>query len=171
MNEKGKQNLRGASQNPRQDSRQDERAGGSGSFSAQRVGKLKDVFLKGLLGQEELMDLAQSFAQSLVSARVQVKHHQLRLLLDLAIRVKQSHKGRLDEELSPASRGRLAVMRPRLAYMAARERGLAALQKEIDILLQEKNAFRTGADLDRLYEFFAAVVAFHRYEEASRSGS
>lgn len=133
-------------------------------------GSLLTVFQKGLDAQPELMDIAHSFARELVSGQIQVKHHQLRLLLDLAIRVKQSHKDNLDVALSPSSRGRLAVMRPRLAYMAARERGLAQLQVELDLLLRNKDAFKTGADLDRLYEFVAAVVAYHRYEEANRAG-
>lgn len=133
-------------------------------------GTLLTVFQKGLDAQPELMDLAHGFARELVSGRIQVKHHQLRLLLDLAIRVKQSHKESLDTVLSPASRGRLAVMRPRLAYMAARERGLVPLQIELDLVLKNKDSFKTGSDLDRLYEFVAAVVAYHRYEEANRAG-
>jgi CRISPR type III-A-associated protein Csm2 len=132
-------------------------------------GNLLRAFKKGLEAQPELMDLAQAFAQELVNGRIQVKHHQLRLLLDLAIRVKQSHKETRDQLLSTSSKGRLAVMRPRLAYMAARERGLIALQLELDLLLKDKEAFKTGADLDRLYEFVAAVVAYHRYEESNKS--
>lgn len=131
-------------------------------------GKLLEVFKKGLDAQPELMDLAQSFAQELVNGKIQVKHHQLRLLLDLVIRVKQSHKDRREHALSSTSRGRLAVMRPRLAYMAARERGLVSLQSELDVLVKDKDAFKTGADLDRLYEFVAAVVAYHRYEETNK---
>jgi CRISPR type III-A-associated protein Csm2 len=131
-------------------------------------GKLLEVFRKGLDAQPELMDLAQSFAQELVNGKIQVKHHQLRLLLDLVIRVKQSHKDRRENPLSSTSRGRLAVMRPRLAYMAARERGLVSLQSELDFLLKDKEAFKNGSDLDRLYEFVAAVVAYHRYEETNK---
>lgn len=154
--------------------------GGSGAYKGKpqqssqnnlpTPGELLAVFRKGLDAQPELMDIAHNFARELVAGRIQVKHHQLRLLLDLAIRVKQSHKDNLDQALSPASRGRLAVMRPRLAYMAARERGLVPLQTELDLLLKNKEAFSTGADLDRLYEFVAAVVAYHRYEEANRAG-
>lgn len=131
-------------------------------------GKLLEVFKNGLDAQPELMDLAQAFAQDLVNGKIQVKHHQLRLLLDLVIRVKQSHKDRRENALSSASRGRLAVMRPRLAYMAARERGLFSLQSELDALLKDKEAFKAGSDLDRLYEFVAAVVAYHRYEETNK---
>jgi CRISPR type III-A-associated protein Csm2 len=133
------------------------------------TGNLMTAFKKGLEAQPELMDIAQKFAQDLVNGPIQVKHHQLRLLLDLAIRVKQSHKETKDKPLTSSSKGRLAVMRPRLAYMAARERGLIGLQIELDLLLKDKDAFKTGEDLDRLYEFVAAVVAYHRYEESSRS--
>ncbi|MBX9690318.1 MAG: type III-A CRISPR-associated protein Csm2 [Candidatus Obscuribacterales bacterium] len=132
-------------------------------------GRLLSAFKKGLEAQPELMDLAHEFAEDLVNGRIQVKHHQLRLVLDLAIRVKQSHKEAHDKALSPSSKGRLAVMRPRLAYMAARERGLLPLQEEMDLLLKDKDSFNSGADLDRLYEFVAAVVAYHRYEESNKS--
>ncbi|MBX9724350.1 MAG: type III-A CRISPR-associated protein Csm2 [Candidatus Obscuribacterales bacterium] len=146
-----------------------QKGGSSGAPRSAPSGKLLLAFKKGLEAQPELMDIAQSFAQELVNGRIQVKHHQLRLLLDLAIRVKQSHKETRDQLLSTSSKGRLAVMRPRLAYMAARERGLISLQLELDLLLKDKDAFKIGADLDRLYEFVAAVVAYHRYEESNKS--
>lgn len=132
-------------------------------------GSLHECFKKGISAQSELMDMAQSFAQELVYSRTPVKHHQLRLLLDNAIRLKQSHKESLEQSVSAQSLGRLASIRPRIAYMAARERGLHALQVELDVILKDKELFKTGADIDRLYEFVAAVVAYHRYEEANKN--
>lgn len=136
----------------------------------QPKGKLLTYFKTGLTAQSELMDLAHEFAKELVTGKIPVKHHQLRLLLDIAIRLKQGHKESLDHPISTASLGRLSSMRPRLAYMAGRERGLLSLQIEMDHLLKDKTVFKTGADLDRLYEFVAAVVAYHRYEEANKIG-
>ena len=141
----------------------------SGPPRPSQTGNLHACFKKGLTAQSELMDLAQTFAQDLVYGRTPVKHHQLRLLLDNAIRLKQSHKEGLDHSISPSTMGRLASIRPRIAYMAGRERGLHALQMELDLVLKDKELFKTGADIDRLYEFVAAVVAYHRYEEANRN--
>ncbi|MBX9567475.1 MAG: type III-A CRISPR-associated protein Csm2 [Candidatus Obscuribacterales bacterium] len=141
----------------------------SGAPRPAQSGSLHACFKKGIGAQSELMDLAQVFAQDLVNGRTPVKHHQLRLLLDNAIRLKQSHKEGLEHAVTATTMGRLASIRPRIAYMAARERGLHALQVELDLVLKDKELFKTGADIDRLYEFVAAVVAYHRYEEANRN--
>lgn len=154
---------------PPQKSYQQGKAPGGPPRPTVQSGKLHDCFKLGVAAQTELMDLAQAFAKDLVYGRTPVKHHQLRLLLDNAIRLKQSHKEGLERDIAPATLGRLASIRPRIAYMAARERGLHALQLELDLVLKDKDLFKTGSDIDRFYEFIAAVVAYHRYEEANRN--
>lgn len=153
-----------------QNNRAGQQTGRAPTNTAQvKPGALLGCFKQGVNAQSELMDLAQTFAQELVYGRTPVKHHQLRLLLDNAIRLKQSHKEGMEQSVSSATLGRLASIRPRIAYMAARERGLHNLQVELDLVLKEKELFKTGNDIDRLYEFVAAVVAYHRYEEANKS--
>lgn len=127
-------------------------------------GKLLELFKGGDETKFDLMQLAHEFAGHMGN----VKHHQLRNLLDIAIWVKQSHKEGRDAPLQAQSRGRLASLRPRLAYMAARERGLLALRDELDLILRDTTAFNRGADLDHLYDFVAAVVAYHKFEEVTR---
>lgn len=124
---------------------------------------LTDIFKLGDEGKSALFDRANNLAQN--SLRT-VKHHQLRNLLDIVIWTKQSHQEGKESPLAARSRGRLATLRPRLAYMAAREQKLRDLQKELDSLLKDASAFKNGDDLDRLYEFVAAVVAYHKYQES-----
>lgn len=127
-------------------------------------GKLVELFRAGDESTQDLIQLAHDFA----SQTGHVKHHQLRNLLDLVIWAKQSHHQGKDAVLEAPARGRLACLRPRVAYMAARERGLLSLRDELDLLLKDKEAFTRGADLDRLYSFVAAVVAYHKFEEVTR---
>lgn len=127
-------------------------------------GKLVELFRAGDESAQDLIQLAHDFA----SQTGHVKHHQLRNLLDLVIWAKQSHHQGKDAVLEAPVRGRLACLRPRVAYMAARERGLLSLRDELDLLLKDKEAFTCGADLDRLYSFVAAVVAYHKFEEVTR---
>lgn len=127
-------------------------------------GKLVELFRAGDESTQDLIQLAHDFA----SQTGHVKHHQLRNLLDLVIWAKQSHHDGRDSVLEAPVKGRLACLRPRVAYMAARERGLLSLRDELDLLLKDKEAFTRGADLDRLYSFVAAVVAYHKFEEVTR---
>ncbi|MBY0546605.1 MAG: type III-A CRISPR-associated protein Csm2 [Candidatus Obscuribacterales bacterium] len=127
-------------------------------------GKLVELFRAGEESTQDLVQLAHDFA----SQTGHVKHHQLRNLLDLVIWAKQSHHEGKDSILAAPVKGRLACLRPRVAYMAARERGLLSLRDELDLLLKDKEAFTRGADLDRLYTFVAAVVAYHKFEEVTR---
>lgn len=127
-------------------------------------GKLVELFRAGDESTQDLIQLAHDFA----SQTGHVKHHQLRNLLDLVIWAKQSHHDGRDSVLEAPVKGRLACLRPRVAYMAARERGLLSLREELDMLLKDKEAFTRGADLDRLYAFVAAVVAYHKFEEVTR---
>ncbi len=150
-----------------------DRGGGSQQRPPQRVphfprmpatGKLLELFKGGDETKFDLMQLAHEFAGHMGN----VKHHQLRNLLDIVIWVKQSHREGKDAALQAQSRGRLATLRPRLAYMAARERGLLGLRDELDLVLRDTTAFNRGADLDQLYEFVAAVIAYHKFEEVTR---
>jgi|GEM_PF-2257228 len=126
---------------------------------------LEKLFRKGDGGKDELMSLAKDYAENLC----RVKANQLRNLLDLVIWVKTSHKGTNADELKPVSKGRLAVCRPRLAYMAARETNLRGLRDGLNNLLEKGDAFKTGGDVDRLYEFASAVVAYHKYFETTNN--
>jgi CRISPR type III-A-associated protein Csm2 len=127
-------------------------------------GKLLELFKGGDETKQELMQLAHEFAAHMGN----VKHHQLRNLLDAVIWAKQSHREGKESALQAQTRGRLASLRPRVAYMAARERGLLGLRDELDLVLKDAEAFTKGADLDQLYEFVAAVVAYHKFEEVTR---
>ncbi|HEY9784777.1 MAG TPA: type III-A CRISPR-associated protein Csm2 [Candidatus Obscuribacterales bacterium] len=129
--------------------------------------ELTNVFKQGDEGKDRLIQIAEKFAQELAH---KVKHHQLRNLLDIVIWVKQSHRGIADAPLSAQTRGRLATCRPRLAYMAARDktRSLLKLQKSLNALLMDKDAFSRGDDIHRLYEFASALVAYHKYIECEK---
>ena len=105
-----------------------------------------------------------------------IKHHQLRNLLDLVISVKQSCTISEINSLEE-TRGRLAIIRPRVAYMAARAETYLDNKKEkhsklkelrdiIDKILTATNNFRDNElidDVDDLYDFVAAIVAYHKF--------
>jgi CRISPR-associated protein Csm2 len=118
------------------------------------------VFKKGDSGKAELIAMAEECAKTMPP---KVKTHQLRNLLSLAIKVRQSHQATRNALLSDDSHGKLAVMRPRVAYMAARTEDLRSLQRQFDELLRDASAFKKGEDVQRLYEFVEAIVAFHKY--------
>ncbi|MBZ0187123.1 MAG: type III-A CRISPR-associated protein Csm2 [Candidatus Obscuribacterales bacterium] len=134
------------------------------ALPAPTASKLADTFQLGDEGKDELMQLAKEYANLL---HRKVKTNQLRNLLDIIIWTKSSHKGTKYEDIKAVSKGRLAVCRPRLAYMAAREKGLRDLQKALNCLLEQPEMFKQGEDLDRLYEFVSVVVAYHKYAEAT----
>lgn len=136
--------------------------------ASSEVAKLENLFRQEDAGKDELMRLAEKYADSLRH----LKTNQLRNLPEMIIWVKTSHKGTLQDEISQETRGRLAVCRPRLAYMAARENKLKELRAGLNNLLEKQDAFKKGADLDRLYDFTSAIVAYHKYflvEDEKRS--
>lgn len=131
--------------------------------SAPGTRSLLQIFKSGEGSKDELYEFASLEAKRLVDERT--KHHQLRNLLDYVISAKQSHTiGQ--KELSPESKGRIATLRPRMAYMAARQKELLKLQASLDPVMKE--AIQTPEDLNRLYDFVAALVAYHKFWDVSQ---
>lgn len=120
--------------------------------------ELLRIFKGGDKCRQELYDVAESFATRMKN----VEHHQIRNLLDLVIWARQSHTEANSKDLNPTSLGRIATLRPRFAYMAARKSGLKTLQQSLEHVLKDKTAFITGHDVNRLYDFIAAIVAYHK---------
>lgn len=128
--------------------------------SIDSLANLVTVFKQGDTGKAALLTMAEECAKNMPR---EVKTHQLRNLLNMTIKVRQMHTETRKAVLSDESRGRLATLRPRVAYMAARRKELKPMQKRIDELLRDADAFKIGDDVDRLYEFVEALVAFHKY--------
>ena len=121
--------------------------------------KLSDLYKNRKTDKDALISSIEDFVKNNLKT---VKHHQLRNLLDLVIWVKQSHTGLKTSVLESKTLGRVAILKPKVAYMAAREEKLKGLRVELNEILSCKDNFKFGSDLEDLYDFASAIVAYHK---------
>lgn len=63
---------------------------------------------------------------------------------------------------------RLVLLKPKMAYRARRERGRAVqelvdtLKPALELVIQEKDETKQGANFKRFVEFFEAILAYHK---------
>ncbi len=101
-----------------------------------------------------------------------VKHHQLRNLLDLVIKVK-SVQDTDTNKLNNKKLAMLCMLRPKIAYMAARQKNLKNIFLLYENLLTSKfftevnkndkdSSDVLNDNIDTLYNISEALVAFHK---------
>ncbi|WP_448594328.1 type III-A CRISPR-associated protein Csm2 [Thermoflexus hugenholtzii] len=117
---------------------------------------------------ELLVKVSQALGREL--ARRNLTTHQLRNLFGEIRRIEkewQQQQGR-SGQLDPTTWRRLQLLKPRMAYQAARLRSdamrplIEALERAIDRIERDPERFR------RFVDFFEAIVAYHRFYQEKR---
>jgi len=110
------------------------------------------------LTAEKVVELGERGGEHL--KRVGLKTSQIRKFLDGVNRIKVEGHLKGTEEGS-FFRGQCQLLRPQLAYAAARQREtVEPLQKMLEPCLKK---VASKKDFDRLHQFVEALIAYHRY--------
>lgn len=101
-------------------------------------------------------------AESLARAIKDLPPTQLRNFYTPLIQLRES------QDDLPAKLHKLVLHRPRLAYMKARKREAGPLQETFNWLIIEVARLKDPKQLEHLFEFAEAVVAYHKAQKTER---
>lgn len=121
--------------------------GGSGGLSTEEIKKI-------LSGDGPTIAAS---AERLAGELKDLKSAQIRNFYGPVTKIRESH------EAPEAKLNRLHLMRPRLAYMEARERNARPLRRDFERLIKEATAH--DKSLDGLFDFAEAVVGYHKQHQ------
>ena len=125
-----------------------------------------------IIAEDEAAELMVRVSQALGRelARRNLTTHQLRNLFGEIRRIEkewQQQQQGSEERLDPRIWRRLQLLKPRMAYQAARLRG-DAMQPLIEALERAIDRIERNSDFRRFVDFFEAIVAYHRFYQERR---
>jgi len=117
---------------------------------------------------DRLVDIADDIGKKLAQD-LKLKMNQIRRFLDALRKVEQDYYqlgGSKDQEKRERVRHNLAMLRPKLAYAAGREKQVKPLMKILEPAIQATTQ-DPDKGFEKLLRFMEAIIAYHRYHGGS----